>query len=206
MKTDLVDLLRQTQIVHPTRIVAVEGKHRQLRITLAGYPWWRAAEGSEEEQIVFSFEGVEEGLLDAETLLDMEEDEALEVFRVSPVSAEGWFNEGTFYSTYCSEPLPHPLTLYAAVEDYLWEAGAPRSARDYLNVPDGSLARYCEVARASSFLVAEAPQCLHTIIKTELVRQNVKHNVLTSERASKPRLFVQIGSTKFVCECATAEM
>lgn len=206
MKTDLLDLLLQTEIVHPTRIVAVEARHHELRITIAGYPWWRGTEGGEEEQIVFTFEGVEEGLLDAETLLDMEEDEALEVFRVSSLSGEGWANEGTSYSTYCSEPLPHPLRLYAAVEDYLWEAGAPRSARDYLNVPEGSLSRYCELARASSFLVAEAPQRLHIIITTELLRQNVRHNVLTSERPLKQGLFVQIGGTNFMCERATAEM
>ena len=152
------------------------------------------------------FEGIEEGLLDAETLLDMEEDEALEVFCVSRLSEQGWADDGTSYSTYCSEPLLHPLTLYAAVEDYLWEVGAPRSARDYLNVPDGSLARFCELTKSRSFLVAQAPQHLHTIITTELLRQNVRHNVLTIERPSKQGFFVQIGGTNFVCERATAEI
>jgi hypothetical protein len=85
MKADLIELLGQREIVHPTRIVAVEASHRQLRVTIAGYPWWRATQREEDEQVVFSFEGVEEGLLDAETLLDMEEDEALEFFSVSPL-------------------------------------------------------------------------------------------------------------------------
>ena len=70
MKTDLIDLLGKTEIVHPTRIAAVEACHRELRIT-------------------------EEGLLDAATLLDMEEDEALEVFRVSRLAEEPGPEAGT---------------------------------------------------------------------------------------------------------------
>ena len=206
MKTDLLDLLNQAKIVHPTRIVAVEASHHQLRITIAGYPWWRNDPGGDEEQIVFSFEGVREGLLDPETLLDMEEDEALEVFEVSSLSEEGWAESGTSYATYCSEPLPHPLKLYVIIEDYLWDAGAPRSARDYLNVPNGSLSHFCEIASTSSFFVAQAPQNIHDMILAELQRQNVSHNVLTSERASNRNLFVKIGGTSFVCERATAEM
>jgi hypothetical protein len=205
MKTDLLDLLNQAEIIHPTRIVAVEASHRQLRITIAGYPWWRNGAGGEEGQIVFSFDGVGEGMLDAETLLDMEEDEALEVFKVSSISDQGWADDGTSYSTYCSEPLPHPLKLYAIIEDYLWNTGAPRSARDFLNVPDGSLSRFCQITDTSSFLVAQSPQHVHELVVAELQRQNVSHNVLTSERASSRNLFVKIGSSSFVCERALAE-
>jgi hypothetical protein len=205
MKTDLLDLLNQRDIIHPTRIVAVEASHRQLRITIAGYAWWRNDVGGGDEQIVFSFEGVGEGLLDAETLLDMEEDEALEVFEVSPLSEKGWAESGTSYATYCSGPLPYPLKLHAIIEDYLWDVGAPRSARDYLNIPNGSLSRFCEVTSTSSFLVAQAPQKIHELVLAELQRQYVPHNVLSSERASNQDLFVQIGDTSFVCERATAE-
>ncbi|HEY0086328.1 MAG TPA: hypothetical protein VGB65_10510 [Allosphingosinicella sp.] len=205
MKTDLLDLLNQTEIVHPTRIVAVETSHRQLRITLAGYPWWRNDPGGEEGRIVFLFEGVGEGLLDPQTLLDMKEDEALEVLEVSSVSDHLWADDGTSYSTYCSEPLPHPLKLYAIIEDYLWNTGAPRSARDFLNVPEGSLSRFCQLANTSSFLVAQSPQHVHEMVVAELQRQNVSHNVLTSEGSSSRNLFVKIGGSSFVCERATAE-
>src|SRR6476661_7140904 len=104
MKTDLIDLLRKREIVHPTRIVAVEGGHRQLRISLEGWPWWRDGPTDREERILFSFEGIEEGLLDAATLLDIEEDEALELCSVSPLSEMPWAAGGTSYATYCSEP------------------------------------------------------------------------------------------------------
>jgi hypothetical protein len=206
MKADLLDLLRQRHIVHPTRIAAFKARHRQLRITIAGYPWWRPTEQTKEGQVTFSFEGVEEGLLDAETLLDMEEYEALEMFHVSPLSEQEWADGGTSFATYCSEPLPEPLKLYALIEDYLWRAGAPRSARDYLNVPHGSLAGFCEVTRTGSYLLARAPERLHNIISAELLRQGVRHDVLTSERPPTQRLFVQIGGSSFVCETAIAEV
>jgi len=206
MKSDLLDLLREREIVHPTRIASVEASHRRLRLTITGYPWWRNTETAEDEQIFFSFEGVEEGLLDARTLLDFDEDEALEFFNVARLPDQGWADGGMSFATYCSEPLPEPLTLYAAVADYLWDAGAPRSARDYLNVPEGSLARFCALTRERSYLVAQAPEPLHLLIGAELRRQNVTHNVIANERPMTKGLFIQIGGMSFVCESATAEM
>jgi hypothetical protein len=205
MKTDLLELLNRTNIVHPTRIVGIEASHLQLRIKVFGNQWWRNDGGAEEGQIVFTFEGIGEGLLNPETLLNMEEDEALEIFEVSLLSEKEWAKAGTSFATYCSEPLPHPLQLYSIIEDYLWNAGALRSARDYLNIPNGSLLRFCEIAGTSSYLLAEAPPKVHELIVAELKRQNVSHNVITSERTSNQTLLVQIGDTSFVCERATAE-
>lgn len=205
MENDLIDLLRARRIVHPTRIAAVQIEHRQLRLTITGTPWWRDAARSQEEQITFSFDGVGEGLLDPETLLDMEEDEALEVISVSPLSQEGWADKGARYDTYCTEPLPKPMSLYAAVEDYLWSADVPRTARDYLNVPDGSLSRFCAIATTSSFLLARAPQEIHRIVLEELQRQKVSYNVLTNEQRPDDRLLVRIGGSRFICSRATAQ-
>jgi hypothetical protein len=205
MKTDLLELLNRTNIVHPTRIVGIEASHLQLRIKVSGNQWWRNDGGAEEGQIVFTFEGIGEGLLNPETLLNMEEDEALEIFEVSLLSEKEWAKAGTSFATYCSEPLPHPLQLYSIIEDYLWNAGALRSARDYLNIPNGSLLRFCEIAGTSSYLLAESPAKVHELVVAELKRQNVSHNVITSERTSNQTLIVQIGDTSFVCERATAE-
>jgi hypothetical protein len=205
MKTDLLELLNRTNIVHPTRIVGIEASHLQLRIKVSGNQWWRSDVGAGEGQIVFTFEGIGEGLLNPETLLNMEEDEALEIFEVSLLSEKEWAKAGISFATYCSEPLPHPLQLYLIIEDYLWNAGALRSARDYLNIPNGSLLRFCEIAGTSSYLLAEAPPKIHELVAAELKRQNVSHNVITSERTSNQTLLVQIGDTSFVCERATAE-
>ncbi len=205
MKTDLLELLNRTNIVLPTRIVGIEASHLQLRIKVSGNQWWRNDVRAEEGQIVFTFEGIGEGLLNPETLLNMDDDEALEIFEVSLLSEKEWAKAGTSFATYCSEPLPHPLQLYLIIEDYLWNAGALRSARDYLNIPNGSLLRFCEIASTSSYLLAEAPPKIHELVLEELKRQNVSHNVIISERTSDQTLLVQIGDSSFVCERATAE-
>jgi hypothetical protein len=205
MKADLLELLKRTSVCHPTRVVAVEAGHRRLRVIVSGNQWWRNDANVEEAQIIFTFEGIGEGILDPVTLLDMEQDEALEVFEVSLLSEKEWAEAGTSFATYCSEPLPHPLQLYSIIQDYLWTAGAPRSARDYLNIPNGSLARFREITGTSSYLLAEAPPKIHELVVKELRRQNVCHNVITTERTSNQKLIVQLGGTVFVCERATAE-
>ncbi len=206
MQTELLTLLRQRSIVHPSQIVAVEVSHRTLRITLQGSPWWRSDDTKDVERLIFSFIGFGEGLLDPETLFDMKDDEALEIFSVTPLSVKTWAFGSASFQTYCTEPLPEPLNLYAIVEDYLWHAGAPRTARDYLQIPDGSLSRFCELTKSSVFLVAHAPQQLNQLIVGELWRQNVAHNVVTTVRRPEQGLFVMLGGARFVCESAIAEM
>jgi hypothetical protein len=205
MKTDLLELLNQTYIVHPTRIIGIEASNRQLRMTVSGYQWWRKDAVAEEGQIVFTFQGIGEGQLDLATLLDTTEVEALEHFEVSLLSEKEWAKSGLSFATYCSGPMQHPLRLYAIVEDYLWKAGALCSARDYLNMPNGSLLSFCEIAGTSSYLLAEAPLKVHELVLAELKRQNVYHNVVPSNRASTRTLLIQIGPTQFLCEGATAE-
>jgi hypothetical protein len=212
MKTTVLDLsrqlhmLRQEEIGHPTRIAAVEAGHKRLQITVVGYPWWQSPNSSGEKKVVFSFGGIEEGLLDVTTLLDMEYDEALEPLRISPLADEEWYTGRMSYDTYCSASLPEPLRLYALVEDYLWNINAPRSAHDYLNIPNGSIMGFCEIAKSSSFLVSTAPEHLHQIILAELSTQNVPFNVLAHDHPKTDKLFVEIGDAHFVCETATAEM
>ncbi len=204
MKTDLLDLLARTAIVHPTRIAAVEAGPHELRITIAGYPWWHPVEAGLDQRIVFSLEGVREGVLDAATLLDMDDDEALEFFSVTRLEDEPWADGGTSYSIYCSAPLRDPVRLFTAVEEYLKEAEAPRSVSAYLNVPDDSLAGLLELSAKGSFLLAEAPEALRDVIITELRDQGVAHNVLQSQRPKQTGLFVQIGNSWVVCAAATA--
>lgn len=136
----------------------------------------------------------------------MDYDEALETLQVSPSSEQEWADGGTSFATYCSEALPEPLKLYVLVEDHLWGAGAPRSARHYLNVPHGSLAGFCKGTATGSYLLAAAPERLHHIISAEVLRQSVRHTVLVRERPPTQGLFVRIGGCSFVCESATAEM
>lgn len=207
MQSDLQDLLRRCSVAHPTRIVAVDVHDRRLQITVEGYPWWRNEKADQHEQILLSFENVQEGTLTAEITMDMlaGDEEALEFFSVSSLPDEPWAFGNEAMSTYCSEPLPEPLRLFALVEDYLWEAGALRTARDFLHIPNGSLAEFCDLTRANLYLVANAPQHIHELIVSELRRQNVAHHVLTDVSHPEEGLIVRIGSTAFICHGAMAE-
>jgi hypothetical protein len=204
MIVDLIKLLASRSIVHPNRITAIETAHRALRITVTGFPWWTDRPTGSVGQIIFEFEGLGEGLLDTDSLLNFDEDETLEVFEVTPVFKQPWAGVGTWFSTYCSTPLPHPFDLYAELEDFLVHADAPRSARDYLNVPDGSIRKFCEVTQANTYLLSNCPRAIHEIVLRELERKGVKFSVIETERASTGELFVRIGRSAFFCQRATA--
>lgn len=204
MNVDLIKLLATRPIVHPNRITAVETADRALRITVTGFPWWAGRPTESVGEIIFNFEGLREGQLDTDSLLDFNDDEILEVFQVNPVSEQPWADIGTWFSTYCSTPLPHPLDLYAELEDLLIHVGAPRSAKDYLNAPNGSIRKFCEVTQASTYLLCKCPRVIHEIVLRELERQGVKFSVIENERPSTEELFVQIGGSSFICQKATA--
>lgn len=206
MSIDLLDLLRTREIVHPSRITAAELSHRQLRVSISGYPWWLSDGERKEGTMVIVFSGVREGLLDVGDLLDFDDDEALDQsIGVSELSDLEWTDKGTGYAIYCTEPLPDPLGLYAAVEDYLWSVSAIRSARDYLNMPQGSLARFCNLVEANLYLVGSAPSNLADIIVAELQRRKVKYSLVATSRTSHDGLFVELGGSRFICDSATAE-
>lgn len=77
--------------------------------------------------------------------LDSEYDEILEFFDISPLVEHDWAQPYGF-EIYGSAPLPEPLSLYARVEDYLWEADASKTARDFLNMGNGGLLKnFCRV-------------------------------------------------------------
>ena len=204
MKRDLLELLRDREIIHPTRIAAVEASHQTLRLTIEGHPWWNQADALQDGRLVLSFEGVN-GSLDAQTFLDFEDDEALDFFKVAPLDEQAWVGGGRSFSVYCSSAISEPLVLYSLIEDYLWEAAAPRCARDYLNMPGGSLHHFCALTKSDSFLVGRFPEHMRLIVCAELSRQRVAHNVLTDELPRPRGLFVQLGDMNFTCERAFAE-
>ena len=201
----LLELLKERRVVHPTRIIAVEAGHRSMRLTVSGYPWWRDG-GRGEDKIIVSFAGIGEGNLAPETILDFEQNEALEIFSVSRIVQNKWAYGGFSHETYCNQPLPEPLQLYAVVEDYLRQLDAPKSARDFLNLPDGMFSRFCSMTRNRSYLVSRAPDGVQDVIAAELGLQRVGYSVVSKEATQTDRLFVQIGSSSFQCDSAVVEL
>jgi hypothetical protein len=201
----VTELLRSREIAHPSRLSSALLSNRELRLTITGHPWWREDEWSgSEDQLVLVFRGVAAGRLDTETILDFENDEALEEFEVSALDEHEWAAP-SIYSVYCHAPLTDPLRLYALVEDYLRKAEAPMTARDYLNMDTGQLQRFQEITSSTSYLVARAPEAIKQIVCDELVHQSVPHNILTTPLPRDDLLLVRFGGSQFFCEEAVAE-
>jgi hypothetical protein len=206
MQVDLIELLGPGPRQHPTRITGVVLADGEMRWSVQALPWWREnAHTYGEVEITFIFRGIEWGLLDLSWALDSYEDEILEVFDISRLADHNWAQPRTF-DIYGNAPLPDPLALYARVEDYLWEADATKTARDFLNMGDGGLlGDFRQLTNSHLYLLARVPESLRATVCDELERQAVPYNVLGGGGTDEDRLLIRFGNGSFACKEAVAE-
>jgi len=136
-------------------------------------------------------------------LMDHDWDEALEDFEIGLTSTLDWAQPNQF-NIYCSAPLPQPLTVYTAVENYLLTARASRKPGDFLNGAD-RLDEYLKITASMGYLLATGPASIHDLVVRELHAQSVPHTVLATIGKAEGRLFVRFGCSTFFCETALAE-
>jgi len=203
MVIDTIQLLREREIVFPCRIVSSILADREFRVTVEGYPWWRDQAGDAQSQITFRFAGVSNGNLDLNALLDHEEHEWLEQFEIELTSTLEWANPDQF-GIYCSAPLPNPIAVYTAVENYIFASRAPRTPGDYLNGAH-RLGSFLEIATSSGYLLATGPEPIRSIVVAELESQSVRHTVHETKRHAESRLLVRLQGSAFFCGAALAE-
>ncbi len=206
MKTcDLVELLSERPIVHPTRIEGATINGRKLTIAVRGYRWWespyvdRQVEGG--ANLVFGDLG--EGRLVTDEF-GPDDDEALEDFEVISVSEVPWA-QACNWSVYCSGSIREPLILHAKVHDFLSARGAFLPPERFLNQAY-DLSKFVGMAQSDGFMIASGPRCIRDLVCEELERQSVPHNVLGTPADTEPRLLVRLGSSAFFCETAWAEI
>jgi len=204
MVIDVIELLNEHKIVFPCRIVSSSMADGEFRLLVEGYPWWRDEAGEGEGKISFRFSGVTNGNLDLRALLDHEEDEGLEEFEIELTSTLDWAQPNQF-SIYCSAPLPNPIAVYTAVENYIFASRALRTPGDYLN---GAfrLSTFLEIATSSGYLLATGPEPIRSIVVAELKSQSVRHTVLETKRHAEGRLLVRLQGSAFFCATALAEL
>lgn len=201
---DLVVLLAERPIVHPTRIESVSWRGRKLTIAVSGYQWWaspyvdRQAEGG----LNLVFDDLGDGCLVTDEFVAAD-DKALDHFGVFPVSEVPWA-QACRWSVYCSGPIGEPLALYGKVHDYLSAADAFLRAEHFLNQAD-DLSRFVSMTQSAGFMVAHGPRCIRDLVCQELERQSVPHNVLETRDDTEPSLLVRLGDCAFFCERASAE-
>jgi hypothetical protein len=203
MVIDAIELLREREIVFPCRVASSSLADREFRLSVAGYPWWRDEAGDAEGKISFRFAGVTRGSLDMAPLLDHTEDEWLEEFEIQFTSTLDWADPNQF-SIYCSAPLPNPIAVYTAVENYIFASRALRTPGDYLN---GAfrISSFLEIATSSGYLLAIGPEPIRSIVVAELKSQSVRHTVLEAKRHAEARLLVRLQGSSFFCDAALAE-
>jgi hypothetical protein len=204
MVIDAIQLLLERNIGHPSRIVSAEMVDGQFRLTLAGYPWWRGRPDPDDDgSIRFHFSGVTGGELFLADLLDHCDDEALETFDIRPVLALPWA-EANGFAIYCSAPLPRPLAIYMAVQDYLFAVNAAREPGDFLN-GGHRLSDFLRITASAGYLLANCPTVIRDLIVDELGRQSVTPTVHGRPVGDDNRLFVRLGRSTFFCTVAEAE-
>lgn len=204
-RRNLLDLLADRPIVHPTRIDAVAWRERQLTIAVRGHRWWaspyedRQVEGT----ISLVFNDLEDGRLFTDEL-GPDDDEALEDFEVAAVSDVPWA-QGCDWSIYCSGPIVEPLILFAKVHDYLRLSNSFLGPEHFLNQAT-NISSFVTMAKAGGFLVGRGPASIRDLICAELERQSVPHNTVHTVADTEPQYLVRLGNSAFLCHEALAEL
>jgi len=205
MRVNLIELLAERTITHPTHIEAVTWRSDELSIVVSGYRWWKPhyAADAMDGRIRLIFSGLVDGCIRPDEF-SLSEDEALEDFRLERVADVPWA-QPMDQSVFCSAPIPKPLALYVRLSDFLSRAGAFREARHYLNQAD-QIASFVKMAASTGFLLCRGPNCVRSLICTELDAQGVPHNVLRTAADMTADFLVTIGNSAFLCCQAEAEM
>lgn len=204
MRVELIELLADREIVHPTTISSVVWAQGELVMSITGYRWWeqpysgRKSDGA----IRFIFGGVTGGALRCDEF-HPEDDEALDDFEITPVADVGWAQPKD-WSLFCSSAIPQPMALYVGLHDFLAREGAFYAPGDFLNCAT-EISRFVAMARAPGFMLGQGPGCVRDLLCAELERQGVVYNVIQTLADQESRMLVRIGGSSFLCNSAVAE-
>lgn len=204
-RRNLMDLLADRPIVHPTRIDAVVWRGRHLIIHVRGHRWWASPyeDRQSEGAISLVFNGLEYGRLFTDEL-QSDDDEALEDFEVLSVSDVPWA-QASRWSIYSSGSVAEPLALFSKVHNYLQQKQAFLGADRFLNQAT-DLSQFAATVQSSGALVGQGPTPIRDLICTELERQRVPHNVVQTVPDVEARYLVRLGDSGFLCQEAFAEL
>lgn len=198
MRRDLIELLEDRPIVHPTRIEQASLRGRILTLEISGYRWWASAytDRAQQAAIQLVFERLGCGGLKTDEF-DPEDDEALDRFEILRVEDTPWA-QACDWSIYCSGPVGDPVALFVVAQDYLAKHHAFLPVGYFLNQGE-TVSRFKAVAASHGFLLARTPRQLRDLLCAELDRQHVPHSVLNTPTDEEPTLIVRLGESAFFC-------
>lgn len=202
MRVDLMDLLAERPIGHPTRIERAVIRRDRIELVVSGHPWWSDADvGGPSPRITLVFEELSGGELPV-CLNDWVEED-LECFSVQPLAGVGWAQPET-QQIFCNGPLPDPVSVYSKLQAYLVAADAFKGPGDFLNQGD-VLARFAKITSGRSYSLARGPEVVCRLLCDELGRQSVSHTVISHSSPPESRLWVRLNGSGFLCARAWAE-
>lgn len=209
MRVELVELLNNREICHPSRIVSLYTNFdSNLRIEVIGYPWWLETPTPDfDRKITFYFKGITDGCLDSDIFSTDGSEEDLETFSVWPLS-ENKCAEGDHCDVYCSSPLSRPLDVYATLHDFLLSNNSPYGPDHFLNFGrSGSLNEFANIASSTSFLLYSGPEALCKIVCDELKKFGTDFNVIKDigwSTNSNELICIQFSRQHIICQSAYA--
>lgn len=206
MKMDLVTLLETRTIGHPSRFLALRmDKTSELQIDVMSHPWWdQAPRDLEERKIVFHFTGIRDARIDFSDLAPDPHNEFLECFRARRLEDLEWAR-GSWRQIYCSQAIPDPLSIHAALHDFLVSMDCPYGPDHYLNMGGHrSLSAFLGICASGNFLFCDAPPSICDLMVRLLEKQGVEMAFLERGDISGSLLWVGLGQSHFVCQSAYA--
>jgi hypothetical protein len=201
MRVNLADLLRTTELAHPSFIRRLEWQGDSLTVHVEGRAWWRGGAASGDGALRLVFGGLGLGALRTDEF-DPEDDEALESLSITALSEVDWARPAE-WSVYCRGPLPRPPDLYVRVHDFLAEREAIRRPGDFLNSAE-RISRFAAITQTAGYWLGSGPAWLRDMLCEELERQGVPYDVVHTAREPASGWLVRLGDSAFVCEEAYA--
>ena len=206
MQVDLIDLLKDREFQHPSRITKIVSLcDASLRLDVTGFRWWAA--GVQEAplgSVTYHFEGITDGHLDSQELAADPFEEDLEPFNVCALADFDWA-KGVDCQIYCQGPIRNPLDLYATLYDFLLSAGCPFGASHFLNFGERrSIAVYQKIVSSNSYLLCSGPEAICNVVTEELRAQGTGFNVVRGADWGRGLVWVAFGASWLICNSAYA--
>lgn len=197
----LLDVLRNREIIHPTRVVELQFGKNEAILKIEGYPWWLP---SSEKQKIDSSEAsirmasISLARLTESCLLADAYEEDLEDFAVSECRQEVW-NQGVAAQVFCTDSVQNIPSLLSAIDDFLCQSACPINRSVFLYQED-TFSAFVRTLSSSSFQLCRAPMALCQCISKELKKQEVRHNIVSSDMPFASDLLVKWRDGFIICQ------
>lgn len=206
MRLELIDLLRNREIIQPSRISKIESKcDSNMSIEIVGFPWWLANPRTDaNEKITLQIEGISDGLLASDLLYADPFDEDLEFFDVRPLSEQGWA-KGDHCEIYCSNALSNPFEVYAQLHDFLVSINCPYGPDHYLNFGNSrSFNEFFSITSSKSYLLCQGPESVCQCVCDTLELNGTQFSVVKKGSFLTGLICLRLNETYLICKSAYA--